>query len=575
MSVLLNRGHCGFRTLCWLMTWLMAASPSLPVFAQQLRVKQSEPYLLADPDYRTPEPLKLRYIVPAATFAIAARPHQLLTSKAATLLPVEVVTAAGLKELGFDPVQVTQVVISMTPPIAGPPLYAAAVTVVEPIDLFALSPKLIGHTEPAELNGKAYLKSHLPFLPSIIWADEHTLLIAPDATLQQLFTQEKPSASTIVEKFTELESTDDLLAVVDLQPLRALIQMGLMEATQKMPPEGRPFLAIPNLLKTVQLRLNLSGAGPWELVAQANSTADAEKISDLIELAINMYSDEWTKSAERFLNSDDPVEQAFGRYQLRVAPMFAEQGVPLRDGDSFTLFHMDLNDERSGLTSVAIIGVLVALLLPAVQAAREAARRNSSLNNMKQIMLTLLNYESAYGNFPAHSSFDESGKPLLSWRVHVLPFLEQQALYDQFHLDEPWDSEHNRQLIPQMPEVYNDPSSRHDIAEGKTSYLGAFGEGYLFNGTKEGTNVTEIRDGLSNTIAILQVDDSRATPWTKPDDWQLDEENPLAGLSGPHPGIFMAGFADGHVKSISQQIDHGVFKAMLTIVGGEVIPANP
>ena len=87
----------------------------------------------------------------------------------------------------------------------------------------------------------------------------------------------------------------------------------------------------------------------------------------------------------------------------------------------------------------------------------DAARRAQSMNNLKQFALAMHNYHDTNGKFPAASSFDKDGKPLLSWRVHVLPYLEQAELYKQFHLDEPWDSEHNKKLIEKMPNVLASP----------------------------------------------------------------------------------------------------------------------
>ena len=95
----------------------------------------------------------------------------------------------------------------------------------------------------------------------------------------------------------------------------------------------------------------------------------------------------------------------------------------------------------------------VASLLPAVSAAREAARRAAGSNNLKQIGLAMHNFHESYGGFPAAYSGDKTGKPLLSWRVHILPFVEGEALYRQFKLDEPWDSPHNKKLIARMPAV--------------------------------------------------------------------------------------------------------------------------
>ncbi len=543
-----------FRSLCWLMTLFMAIAPSIPALAQDQA------------------PLKLQYLAPGSAAVVAARPQQLLTCETATMLPIEVLSAAALKEFGFDPVNITQVVISVTPPLLGPPLYSATITLDEPIEIASLPQKIIAHTKPAEHNGRTYLRSQHPFLPSFGWADEHTLLIAPEVTLKQLLSQETPAVSPIANKLTLLGGHDDLITVVDLEALRGLIQMGLAQAADQAPAEVQPFLAIPTLLKSIHLRANLSGAGPWELVAQANSEADAEKIAALIDEGVQIFSFRMGEQAEEMLASKDSVEQAMGKYLQRITPQWAEQMKPVRKGNQFTVFYANPNDQNAGLSSMAVIGVLVGLLLPAVQSAREAARHNASLNNVKNIMLALHNYADVKKSFPAHANYSAEGKPLLSWRVHLLPYLEQQALYKQFHLDEPWDSEHNRPLISQMPELFLDPSSGRSLEAGRTHYLGVKGKGFAFDGTDKGRRFTNFRDGTSMSIMILQVNDQRAAIWTKPDDWELDSKNPLQGLRGSmHPGIFLAGFADGHCRTISETIDTETFQHLLTIDGKEVI----
>ena len=143
----------------------------------------------------------------------------------------------------------------------------------------------------------------------------------------------------------------------------------------------------------------------------------------------------------------------------------------------------------------------------------------------------------------------------MSWRVHILPYLEQQALYNEFHLDEPWDSEHNKKLIAKMPAVYAEPTSRFAQTEGRTNYLGVKGKKSVFRDKEQGMSLREITDGTSNTLMVLQVNDQRATPWTKPDDWEPDAKKILDGLRGSlHPGIFLAPFAMGrsvHLANLS------------------------
>jgi hypothetical protein len=167
----------------------------------------------------------------------------------------------------------------------------------------------------------------------------------------------------------------------------------------------------------------------------------------------------------------------------------------------------------------------------------------------------------------------------LSWRVHILPLIEQQPLYDQFHLDEPWNSQHNRALIAQMPAVYRSPNSKAD--PGKTVYLANAGKDGVFTAPKvtddakrsaaSGTRIAEIRDGTSNTIMAIEANDLSAVIWTKPDDFEFDAKNPLKGLAGMRPGGFLAALCDGSVRFISATIDPNMLKALFTKDGGEAI----
>ena len=210
----------------------------------------------------------------------------------------------------------------------------------------------------------------------------------------------------------------------------------------------------------------------------------------------------------------------------------------------------------------------VALLLPAVQSSRTTAQRAASMNNMKHIMLAMHNYHDAQKRLPPAYKADKSGKPLLSWRVLILPYLEYDALYNEFHLDEPWDSEHNKQLIAKMPQVYKSPNSQ--AGEGKTNYLTVRGKNSVFPGDK-GVRMAEITDGTAFTIALVEASDQKAVPWTKPDDFEYGDENPLKFLGGLNPNVFQAGFADGSVRALPLSIDPEVLKGLFSRDGGEVV----
>jgi type II secretory pathway pseudopilin PulG len=219
--------------------------------------------------------------------------------------------------------------------------------------------------------------------------------------------------------------------------------------------------------------------------------------------------------------------------------------------------------------SPAAAGVLVALLLPAVQQAREAARRNQAMNQLKQIALAMQNYHDVSRKFPPAATCDADGKPLLSWRVKILPYLDEAALYNEFHLDEPWDSEHNKPLIALMPSIFESPNGK-PLAKGETRYVVPVGKDTVFDGDK-GITLGKITDGLSNTILILEVGEDKAVTWTKPDDMDFDPQKPLAGLGTIVDGGILAAFADGHVQSIRKSVDTDTLRRLILRNDGEAV----
>ena len=224
------------------------------------------------------------------------------------------------------------------------------------------------------------------------------------------------------------------------------------------------------------------------------------------------------------------------------------------------------------LNSPAAGGVAVALLLPAVQAAREAARRAQCTNNLKQIALGMFNYEAAMDSFPPAAILSKEGKPLLSWRVAILPYIEGQALYNKFHLDEPWDSPNNKPLIAQMPPTYLCPS-RNKVEPGTTCYCGFAGEGTVF-GSKRGVKISEMTDGTSNTILVAEA--AKPVIWTKPDDLPFNAETAgkRYGIGSNHPGGANVSMADGSVRFLKSSVSAETLKKLITRNGGEVVNFN-
>ena len=224
---------------------------------------------------------------------------------------------------------------------------------------------------------------------------------------------------------------------------------------------------------------------------------------------------------------------------------------------------------------MCVVGGAVALLLPAVQAAREAALRTQCMNNLKQIGLALHNYADAHGTFPPAYIADASGKPMHSWRVLILPYLEYQNVYNQYDFNEPWDGPNNSRLASLMPPVYSCPSHPPD-GTNTTSYMVVAGPGTAFPGATA-SRFADITDGLSNTVAV--VESTGSTNWMAPEDLDFTTMsfviNDPAGkaISSDHPGGAVVLFADGSVRYVNDSLDPKTIKEMITSSGGEA-PSN-
>ncbi|HLW66408.1 MAG TPA: DUF1559 domain-containing protein [Gemmataceae bacterium] len=174
---------------------------------------------------------------------------------------------------------------------------------------------------------------------------------------------------------------------------------------------------------------------------------------------------------------------------------------------------------------------------------------------MSQIALAMHNYaDSNDDRLPPAAVCGEDGTPLLSWRVLLLPYIEQNDLYKQFHLDEPWDSPHNIELLPKMPRTYAAPGSKaKKLPPYHTVCHVFFGKGAAFEG-KEGLRLPgDFIDGTSNTILIVEA--GEPVPWTKPDEILFDPDKPVPELRRIFRDGFRVGMADGSRRWIPMDID--------------------
>jgi hypothetical protein len=215
---------------------------------------------------------------------------------------------------------------------------------------------------------------------------------------------------------------------------------------------------------------------------------------------------------------------------------------------------------------VLLIGGLLGLCAPA---ADEPTRKDLEIadNNLKQIGVASHTYADDHDRKFADDLTDRDGRPLLSWRVALLPYVEEQKLYQEFKLDEPWDSEHNKKLIKQMPKVY--APVRVKAKEGETFLQRFVGKGALFNENGVAYPVPKLPDGTSNTALIVEAGDP--VIWTKPVDLPFNLKGPLPKLGGLFDGDFHILLCDGSVALFKKDYDVDEMKKVIQPDDGMVI----
>lgn len=200
----------------------------------------------------------------------------------------------------------------------------------------------------------------------------------------------------------------------------------------------------------------------------------------------------------------------------------------------------------------------------------QAAARSQTSNNMKQLGLAMHNYAATNNDvFPAASICDKKGKPLLSWRVAILPYIEQSNLYKQFKLDEPWDSEHNLKLAKSVVvKVFQSPGI--DTKPGYTHYRAFVGADAGFDYVQGRRIPADFPDGSSNTILLCES--AEAVLWTKPDELDFDPKKPIKPLLHFREGnVCMMLFADGSVRAVTKTVSEETLQRVIMRNDGMVI----
>jgi hypothetical protein len=506
--------------------------------------------------------LDLSYIPATAMAAVVLAPQRVLNSEAGQLYPLEVLEVLSQRATGVNAMDVEQGIVLLQMSEDSPvPMAGAIVRLSKPAALEVLFPSLKqapGTWQQVEVAGRQAIRfadpsgGPVPMSFEVTMPDSKTVLVGMSGFLTQMLTA-KNADSPLLKLLAEVNANDELVAVASADMLPEPLQQAMVNPNL-VPPVFAQYTVALKYLSAVEISVSIGSGWGGKFVIHSHDAEQAEALEAVLVQGLSMAKQLLLAQVNAANSGDAMVDAAMAKYQVRIGNYLEQMFRPTRDGDRLTM-------DSNATIGVATTGVLVALLLPAVQAARDAARRVSSKNNLKQIGIALHNYHETFRQFPVGESERvqyQDGKQLLSWRVHLLPFLEEDVLYRQFKLNEPWDSPHNIKLLDQIPPVYVNP--RYDLGN-RTVYVAPEGPQTVL-GSGKPVRFRDVIDGTSQTIAVITAGPARAVPWTKPQDLALDPDDPVTSIGVEQDG-FQALLLDGSVQTISTAITGEILKRLI------------
>lgn len=499
--------------------------------------------------------IDISYVLPDHFAAIIINPRRIAAAPLVAEQLKDEKIAEKVKEFGLEPSEVEQVAYLLSMGEAFPggrtePIPTMVVHFNREVDARQVLGKL-QHYGPAKeieetqvAGRKCFdLKSGIGFFGYS--PNPTTVIVAQKGLLEKLFGGGDPK-SMLAERLRKADADNDVIVVLspgnvsNLDKLIAQMQLG-------------PYADVVKGIQGGEMALNLKGESLAKLGLDAKDAAAADAVEKVLKDGLKMAG---AGLAFGKLSMPPEMKQGF-------APAF-KLGDEALDGTQVT---KSGNQVSAVMKRPADLDQVVGPLLEQVKKlARESAARAAKLNRLHQIGFAFMNYYSTFQKFPL-AAIEKDGKPLLSWRVTILPFIDQNNLYKQFHLDEPWDSAHNLEVAKKMPEIYQVTGRPND---GMTSIMVFSGKGTAFDGSKA-IGMADIRDGMSHTILAVEAGPDKAVPWTKPEDLPFDPESPLAALGRISPNGFLALFFDASVHEL--KVDNHTLKALITPAGGE--PFDP
>jgi prepilin-type processing-associated H-X9-DG protein len=404
--------------------------------------------------------------------------------------------------------------------------------------------------------------------------DERTFAFGAPQAIENLCVQPRGQAGKLQHAIDLATAGQSLVGAIKLESFTATLANAPLPPQLQALAEAQTFELSARLIKDphIDCRLEFADAQHAEAGEQGIRFLTEQARQQLQTARAEMQTLIRGQESNQAGTTEELPKAAAGLVGLGLIELADEQlaKLPLKRKGEVLSLSIDVPQGPYG-SMLAWGGFSAGLALPAVQKVRDSASRMASQNNLKQMALAMHNYESSYGQFPAAAICDKAGKPLLSWRVAILPFIEQQNLYNQFHLDEPWDSPHNIKLADIQVKLYRLPGVVSKPGDTKTHYRVFVGPNAAFE-MKKSRRIADITDGTSNTLMIVEA--AEAVPWTKPEGLEYDPEKRPPKLGRFYGGGCNVAFFDGSVHFLKSTLPEPILRALITPAGGEVIPTG-
>lgn len=410
-------------------------------------------------------------------------------------------------------------------------------------DQEAISKELLTQFEAEDVGGKRILKNAVQ---AVWFADDRTGIVGSIDTIKRAI-ESKPN-----EKFAKQDLLDELQLDADFT---AAFDLGSQLELIRQLTAGNPLLGMVTNIATLSASVSASGKADRSLLELHVTAVDANMAAGLAAFA-NMGLNQARQSIAQvpeLPNANAGEKQIQAMFQQLVASATVKIDAERID---FVVPTPDGFDQ------------LPEILKPALMNAKAAAVEAQPINVLKQLGLAFHNFHDTFGAFPGAGRMSADKPVGLSWRVYLLPYLDQAPLYNQFNFDEPWDSEHNKALIEKMPDIFKSPGVDEP---GKTAF-------HIFTGPQspfaddQVPLMQQFTDGTSNTILAVLAGADTAEVWTKPGGFDFDPDDPIKALGKLESDHFKALMADGSVRRIKKDIEAPTLRRLIQWNDGEALP---